>query len=143
MYRRRPVQQGRLEIGRDAILDSFSGSRSTSSGQALRIQSKAIVGLRPSFSAHVRSGERGAPDRFPKALLHATHFHARTGSLIVRRSVKGPAAKKKLDSSAVICCADTIPGMREEIVLGAVIELVTRTQLATDVETQSGNSDSN
>jgi hypothetical protein len=26
---------------------------------------KAIVGLRPSFSAHVRWGERGAPVRFP------------------------------------------------------------------------------
>ena len=49
----------------------------------------------------------------------------------------------KLDPSAVICCADAIPGMREEIVLGAVIELVTRTQLATDVETHSSNSNSN
>jgi hypothetical protein len=57
---------------------------------------------------------------------------------------KGPWLRlKRLDSGAVICCADTIPGMREEIVLGAVIELVTRTQLATDVQTQSGNSDSN
>jgi hypothetical protein len=27
---------------------------------------KAIVGLRPSFSAHVRLGERGAPVLFPK-----------------------------------------------------------------------------
>jgi hypothetical protein len=26
---------------------------------------KAIVGLRPSFSAHVRRGEHGAPVRFP------------------------------------------------------------------------------
>jgi hypothetical protein len=57
--------------------------------------------------------------------------------------VKGPAVRKKLNSGTVVCCADAIPGMREEIVLGAVIELVTRTQLATDVETQSGNSDSN
>jgi len=58
-------------------------------------------------------------------------------------AVKGPAVGKKLNSGTVVCCADAIPGMREEIVLGAVIELVTRTQLATDVETQSGNSDSN
>ena len=58
------------------------------------------------------------------------------------RKSQGPL-REKLDSSAVICCADTIPGMREEIVLGAVIELVTRTQLATDVETHSSNSDSN
>ena len=28
---------------------------------------RAIVGLRPSFSAHVRSGEHGAPVRFPQA----------------------------------------------------------------------------
>jgi hypothetical protein len=28
---------------------------------------KAIVGLRPSFSAHVRWGEHGAPVRFPPA----------------------------------------------------------------------------
>jgi hypothetical protein len=28
---------------------------------------KAIVGLRPSFSAHVRFGERGPPVRFPPA----------------------------------------------------------------------------
>jgi hypothetical protein len=57
--------------------------------------------------------------------------------------VKRPAVRKKLNSGAVVCCADAVPGMREEIVLGAVIELITRTQLATDVKTQSGNSDSN
>jgi hypothetical protein len=34
---------------------------------------KAIVGLRPSFSAHVRLGERGAPVRFPLALLALRH----------------------------------------------------------------------
>ena len=49
--------------------------------------------------------------------------------------VKGPAVRKKLNSGAVVCCADAIPGMREEIVLGAVIELITRTQLATDDKT--------
>jgi hypothetical protein len=32
-------------------------------------RSKAIVGLRPSFSAHVRWGERGAPVRFPPKFL--------------------------------------------------------------------------
>ena len=62
---------------------------------------------------------------------------------IVRRASEGTAVREKLNSGAVICCADAIPGMREEIVLGAVIEFITRTQLATDVETQSGNSDSN
>jgi hypothetical protein len=32
------------------------------------IKRKAFVGLRPSFSAHVRWGEHGAPVRFPPAL---------------------------------------------------------------------------
>ncbi len=32
---------------------------------------KAIVGLRPSFSAHVRLGERGAPVQFPSDLFWA------------------------------------------------------------------------
>jgi hypothetical protein len=78
------------------------------------------------------------------ARLQATHPYAHTGPPIVRPlQHQGPAVGKKLNSGTVVCCADAIPGMREEIVLGAVIELVTRTQLATDVETQSGNSDSN
>ena len=72
-------------------------------------------------------------DAFSRAQGAEGHHH---------RKSQGPL-REKLDSSAVICCADTIPGMREEIVLGAVIELVTRTQLATDVETHSSNSDSN
>jgi len=33
---------------------------------------------------------------------------------------------EKLDSGAVICGADTVPGMREKVVLGAVIELIPR-----------------
>ena len=49
---------------------------------------------------------------------------------------------ERLNSGAVICCADTIPGMREKVVLRAVIEFVTRTQLATDVETHSSNTKS-
>ncbi len=49
----------------------------------------------------------------------------------------------RLNSGAVICRADAIPGMREKIVLRAVIEFVTRTQLATDVETHSSNTNSN
>ena len=53
------------------------------------------------------------------------------------------ALERKLNSGAVVCCADTIPGVREKIVLGAVIEFVSCTQLATDVETHSSNSDSN
>src|SRR5580704_2292134 len=109
---------------------------------------KAVVGLRPSFSAHVRPtarlgrfGEHGAPVRFPSAFATKQTNHARRGSRIVRRSrERGPLFRKKLNSGAVVCCADTVPGMREEIVLGAVVELVARTQLATDVETQSGNS---
>jgi hypothetical protein len=36
---------------------------------------KAIVGLRPSFSSHVRWGEHGAPVRFPPT-LPATHTPA-------------------------------------------------------------------
>jgi hypothetical protein len=48
-----------------------------------------------------------------------------------------------LNTGAVICCADTIPGMREKVVLRAVIEFIARTQLATDVETDSSNTDSN
>ncbi len=49
----------------------------------------------------------------------------------------------ELYSGAVIRCADTIPGMREEVVLRAVIEFITRTHLATDVETNGSNTDSN
>jgi hypothetical protein len=33
-------------------------------GDLVMDAAKAIVGLRPSFSAHVRSGERGAPVPF-------------------------------------------------------------------------------
>jgi hypothetical protein len=46
---------------------------------------------------------------------------------------------ERLNSGAVICCADTIPGMREIVVLRAVIEFITRTQFAADVETHSSN----
>ncbi len=46
----------------------------------------------------------------------------------------------RLNSGAVICCADTIPGVREIVVLRAVIEFITRTQFAADVETHSSNS---
>ncbi len=56
---------------------------------------------------------------------------------------KGPALREKLNSGTVVCCADAIPGMREKVVLGTVVELVPRTQLATDVETHSSNSNSN
>jgi hypothetical protein len=50
---------------------------------------------------------------------------------------------KRLNSGPVICCADAIPGVREEVVLRAVIEFISRTQLPSDVETQSGNTQSN
>jgi len=74
---------------------------------------------------------------------HATHSHACRGWRTP--SPAGPVRpfRENLNSGAVICRADTIPGMREKIVLGAVIELIARTQLATDVETHSSNSDSN
>jgi hypothetical protein len=36
-----------------------------SSFDLLSIEGNAVVGLRPSFSAHVRLGEHGAPVRFP------------------------------------------------------------------------------
>jgi hypothetical protein len=59
----------------------------------------------------------------------------------------GPSANRvrqlRLNSSAVIRCADTIPGVREKVVLRAVIELITRTQLATDVETHCSDTKSN
>ena len=55
---------------------------------------------------------------------------------------QSPSGEEELNAGAVIGGADTIPCVREKIVLRAVIEFVTRTQLATDVETQSGNSDS-
>ncbi len=58
-----------------------------------------------------------------------------------RRNTNPRAAE--LYSGAVIRCADTIPGMREKVVLRAVIEFITRTQLATDVETNSSNTNSN
>ena len=48
-----------------------------------------------------------------------------------------------LNSGAVISRADTITGMREKIVLRAVIELITRTQLAANIETHGSNTNSN
>ncbi len=56
---------------------------------------------------------------------------------------ESPWGKKELNSGAVISRADTIPGMREKIVLRAVIELITRTQLAANIETHSSNTNSN
>jgi hypothetical protein len=47
---------------------------------------------------------------------------------------------ERLNSGAVIWRADTIPGVREIVVLRAVIEFITRTQFAADVETHSSNS---
>jgi hypothetical protein len=48
-----------------------------------------------------------------------------------------------LNSGAVIGRADTVPGVREIVVLRAVIEFITRTQFAADVETHSSNTYSN
>jgi hypothetical protein len=46
----------------------------------------------------------------------------------------------RLNSGAVIGRADTIPGVREIVVLRAVIEFIACTQFAADVETHSSNS---
>ena len=41
---------------------------------------KAIVGLRPSFSAHVRWGEHGAPVRFPLTFARTEALSGRCGT---------------------------------------------------------------
>jgi hypothetical protein len=52
----------KVAAGRRHFLSSSVGRRPM--GLLVDV-AKAIVGLRPSFSAHVRSSERGAPVRFP------------------------------------------------------------------------------
>jgi hypothetical protein len=69
--------------------------------------------------------------------------HPRAAAERGHRDGEWGSVGEELNSSAVICRADTIPGMREKIVLRAVIELITRTQLAADVETHSSNTNSN
>ena len=56
--------------GQVAAQSTFgAGERKLINDEVCRSGAKAIVGLRPSFSAHVRLGERGAPVRFLPPLL--------------------------------------------------------------------------
>jgi hypothetical protein len=70
----------------------------------LAIQQKRLLGLRPSFSAHVRWGEHGAPVRFPLEFV-MTQTPAR---LVRPIRETGLAARshttlKKLSRSAMVC----------------------------------------
>jgi hypothetical protein len=66
-----PIRKTIPQDGRHGRLFAFGTGFS---GQ----MTKAIVGLRPAFSAHVRWGEHGAPVRFPPALV-TTQAPARLG----------------------------------------------------------------
>jgi hypothetical protein len=69
------------------------------------VQSKAIVGLRPSFSSHVRLGERGAPVRFPPV---EKHFQERStdNDTVARQAPWYPTSREKRAryGAPVLCC---------------------------------------
>ena len=78
---------------------------------------------------------------FPSySLLGEAHCHATRETGRRHRRGGDQSVGDRLNSGAVICCADTIPGVREIVVLRAVIEFITSTQFAADVETHSSNS---
>jgi hypothetical protein len=65
----------------------------------LRDSAKAIVGLRPSFSAQVRWGEPGAPVQFYWVLLGHRHFSSSCGvqhEMLVQRAKKSPGAEAQI-----------------------------------------------
>jgi hypothetical protein len=71
----------------------FFGLEGWSCGTPLGLRQvwiKALVGLRPSFSSHVRFGERGAPVQFPVDLLSVSSGNWFEGSQVSKARPGAP-----------------------------------------------------